>query len=65
MCAHAQSPKDRAMEAGESEVHGHPWLRSEFRASLGYIETLSLRKTGGEGGGGVGKSKFTLVPVPQ
>lgn len=25
------------MEAGGPDVHGHPWLRSEFKASLGYV----------------------------
>lgn len=30
-------------EAGGSEVHGHPWLNSEFVASLGYVR-LCLKK---------------------
>lgn len=62
MHTHAHSRKSWAMEAGESEVHGYPWLCIEFKDSLGYIETHSLRKTGGWGWA---KACLPFVPVPQ
>lgn len=44
---HAKSPwvgplaahELRDVKARGPEVHGHPWLHSEFRASLGHIAT--------------------------
>lgn len=41
---HTWNPSPQKVEAGESEVLGHP-LHSEFKASLGYM-TLCLDKRG-------------------
>ena len=34
---HICHPSTWEMEAGGSGVQGHPWLHSEFEASLGYM----------------------------
>lgn len=43
---HAYNPSTQGEEAGGSEVHGQPWVQSQFEASLSQIpETL---RDGGE-----------------
>lgn len=46
MKAHAQNPSIQELKARESEVQGHRWLLSELKASLGYVNPFSKRKTG-------------------
>lgn len=36
---HAFNLSTKEVEPGGSEVHGSPWLYSEFKASLGYKRT--------------------------
>lgn len=33
------------VEKGRSEVHGHPWRHSKFRASMGYTKTMTQNQT--------------------
>ena len=40
------------VEAGGSEVQGHPWLHSEFKASPELLETQTRREEGKEREGG-------------
>lgn len=35
------NPMTRKMEAGESDLHSHAWLHSEFEASLGYADLVT------------------------
>lgn len=41
---HACNPSIHEAEAGKSEIQDHLWLHREFKAGLGYSETLSQNK---------------------
>lgn len=42
--ADACNPSTRATEAGGAQVHSQPGLHSKFRARMGYIRRLCLKK---------------------
>lgn len=44
MLVHICNQNTWEVEAGGSEVQGHPWLHSEFEASLGYVR-LCFKQT--------------------
>lgn len=35
--AHTRNPNTQEVEAGTSQVQGHPWPNSEFKANLSYM----------------------------
>jgi hypothetical protein len=41
MVEHAYNPRTCEVEAGESEIQGHPWLLSKFEANLDNMRLLS------------------------
>lgn len=51
--AHTYIPGTLEVEAGGSEAEGHPWLHTEFKASLAYVTVLGEEEEeeGGDGGG--------------